>query len=428
MACDGDEQRWAEERAAQLQADEEAWDEELWQAPARLPQPPPRMEPPPPAPPEPIIISGESVKVTFFGVGDKSAYLKPTGVGLKRGPLGKAEHIFSDFITLNIQSAGDMTTLGCLSDYSLKSRLDMSAVDIVGEHVKVLKLEPGMQESVAPFELLDMDTPMRISHVAGAPPSHKLVIYLRANVLRANRAAADQAKWQDFQEQAEAELGKKLSDNVLAKLVGHAPTTVKKALHRSTSPMDGDVRTRATLKRMPDAPCCPPAYRPPPGPALYAAQTLSAIERTMREHFSSNFSGLRVALEMVELKAGKGVGASSPLRGGAHTSPLAGGGEEAPATKPKRKRVNLSKVGQIHIDAYLTTYISLSGNATGRATLFNSILEAASSQQEVLGSEEWTVKIIEARLHNSLKEHNKKAKAAAAEATEAAEAEAAEAE
>ena len=32
MACDGDEQRWAEERAAQLQADEETWDEELWQA------------------------------------------------------------------------------------------------------------------------------------------------------------------------------------------------------------------------------------------------------------------------------------------------------------------------------------------------------------------------------------------------------------
>ena len=91
MASDGDEQQQWAERAARMQADRRRGvgcrpvAGAANAAASATTSATPRMEPPPP---EPLLISGMSVKVTFFGVGAKSAYLKPTGVGLKRGHLG----------------------------------------------------------------------------------------------------------------------------------------------------------------------------------------------------------------------------------------------------------------------------------------------------------------------------------------------------
>ena len=65
-----------------------AWQEEGL---GENPPPLPRMEPPPPPPPEPLAFAAANVKVQFFGVAPNNAYLKPTGIGIGRGPTGKAE-------------------------------------------------------------------------------------------------------------------------------------------------------------------------------------------------------------------------------------------------------------------------------------------------------------------------------------------------
>tara|TARA_B110000046_G_C12960254_1_gene384204 strand:+ start:897 stop:1370 length:474 start_codon:yes stop_codon:yes gene_type:complete len=148
-----------------------------------------------------------------------------------------------------------------------------------------------------------------------------------------------------------------------------------------------------------------------PAPGLYAAQALTAIERFMNKHFASNFKDLNVALKVSELKAGKRpaanlVGADPMASGEAEV-----GGEEAVGDKSKRARIELGIIGRTHIDAYLSMYISLSGNPTARSALFASILQTAQLQTDVLNSQNWTVKVISERLHNALKAKNKADKA-----------------
>ena len=48
------------------------------------------------------LITGGALKVAFFGVGANDAYHNPARVGMKRGPTGKAEYIFSMLVSLNI--------------------------------------------------------------------------------------------------------------------------------------------------------------------------------------------------------------------------------------------------------------------------------------------------------------------------------------
>ena len=88
-------------------------------------------------------------------------------------------------------------------------------------------------------------------------------------------------------------------------------------------------------------------------------------------------------------------------------------------------------MGRNFIDSYLPTYISLSGSASARSSLFASILEMAQVHRETLNSQNWTDKVVQERLKNALRAHNKAEKqaapapAAAEAATEAAPAEAA---
>ena len=71
----------------------------------------------------------------------------------------------------------------------------------------------------------------------------------------------------------------------------------------------------------------------------------------------------------------------------------------------------------------LNGYVALSGQAEKRAALYAAILQTAYVQQELLGSDKWTPKIIADRLHNALKARNKaRAAAEGAEADAAAEA------
>ena len=78
-----------------------------------------------------------------------------------------------------------------------------------------------------------------------------------------------------------------------------------------------------------------------------------------------------------------------------------------------------------HIDTYLSEYTIYSGNKERRGKLYASILAAAENQstlkEEVAKWGDRSEKIISDRLHNTLREHNKKEKAAAAAAEAAAE-------
>ena len=83
-------------RAAAWQEEETEWPTAFdWQAPPVRP-----LQPPAEAPP--LLISGGECKVNLFGVGANNAYLNATGVGLKKGPTGKAEYTFSKMVSLNI--------------------------------------------------------------------------------------------------------------------------------------------------------------------------------------------------------------------------------------------------------------------------------------------------------------------------------------
>lgn len=145
---------------------------------------------------------------------------------------------------------------------------------------------------------------------------------------------------------------------------------------------------------------------------MRALQVLKAIETFMNEHYTSGFSELEVEIAKLALKSGKRAPNADPL--------LDGGGATA-----KRPRVSLSGLMGAHIDTYLSEYTTYSGNKVRRGKLYTSILTAAENQstlkEEVAKWGDRSEKIIMDRLHNTLREHNKKEKAAAA-AAEAAEA------
>ena len=90
-----------EARAAEMQEEVEEWPPPYGMVPP--PQPPPQQQAaPPPVNASVLLFSGAETKVNFFGVGADSAYLNPSGVGLKRGPTGKAEYMFSRLVSLDV--------------------------------------------------------------------------------------------------------------------------------------------------------------------------------------------------------------------------------------------------------------------------------------------------------------------------------------
>lgn len=360
-----------------------AWQEEGL---GENPLPPPRMEPPRPPPPEPLAFAAANVKVQFFGVAPNDAYLKPMGIGIGRGPTGKAEYTFSELFSLNITSL-NITTLRSFADYILKMRLSMSAGDLCSQNVKVLKLD-GFAEHAAPFEMLGLDTPVTIEHQPeGTVATHKIILYLRAEPLRINRAAVGLSKWLAFKE-ALVEHGLALSGAKLAALVGHGEGTIKSALSNN-SPSNGNVcATILTVQPNCSSPSC--------DVCVCATQALFAIEKFMCTHFDSNFKELPVALAKLELKSGK-----RPV------------GEAVTEEKPKRARTFLTRNVKVYVDAYLEQYINESGSKAGRATLFEFILKGATASG-VQGSDDLTIKIISDRLHNALTKKNAATKKAAA--------------
>ena len=377
------------------------------------------VEQPPPTPreqPPVLVISGDNVKVVFHGVGANDAYINPVlGMGIKHGPTGKAEYTCADFFSLNLTES--VTTLGSFAGAVLKQRLGMTVGDLCSAEIKVVKLQPGVLEYAAPFEMVGVDTPVALVHKPGADSNVKLYVYVRAAQLRVCRAAAASAKWESFKEGV---AGITQSANKLADLVGLGPGTLKSALS-ARSPPDGKARRRASR---PQAHTLDPILILPPLACRVRAQSLSMIENFMRVHIASNFKELPVALAKLELKSGK---RADP----APAAPLGldgGGGEAAapaaaPPAKAKRARTELSKAGRTFIDYYLDNYVALSGQAEKRAALYAAILQTAYVQQELLGSDKWTPKIIADRLHNALKARNKaRAAAEGAEADAAAEA------
>ena len=198
------------------------------------------LEQPPPTPreqPPVLVISGDNVKVVFHGVGANDAYINPVlGMGIKHGPTGKAEYTCADFFSLNLTES--VTTLGSFAGAVLKQRLGMTVGDLCSAEIKVVKLQPGVLEYAAPFEMVGVDTPVALVHKPGADSNVKLYVYVRAAQLRVCRAAAASAKWESFKEGV---AGITQSANKLAELVGLGPGTLKSALS-ARSPADGKAR------------------------------------------------------------------------------------------------------------------------------------------------------------------------------------------
>ena len=121
-------------------------------------------QPPPPPGDPPVIfnfITGANVKVNFFGVGEDNAYLNPTGVGPKRGPKGKAEYTFTKLIALDMSEPTFEKTLGSFANF-LKRQLGGSLIDLCSQEIKVIKITDGVAESVSPFQMLGLDTPIAL--------------------------------------------------------------------------------------------------------------------------------------------------------------------------------------------------------------------------------------------------------------------------
>ena len=213
-----------------------------WREPQPLPQ-----QQQPPVEAEPLLVSGAAVKVSFFGVGEDDVYLKPTGIGLKRGPTGKGEYTFSKLVSLNISDAQKIDTIGTFANYILEQQLGGSVDDLCSQEVKVVKVQDGTIEALLPFDMIGLDAPIVLDYKPDSPTSLgdnsykvKLVLYLRAKPLCVSRAAAARANWTAFKEGV-AEEGMKLSENKLAALVGLSAATIKTALSPS-SQQDGAVR------------------------------------------------------------------------------------------------------------------------------------------------------------------------------------------
>jgi hypothetical protein len=223
---------WAAHAAA-LQNDDDSW-QSLWQAP-------PAQQPRPPEEAPPLLFSAATVKVNYFGVGADSAYLKPTGIGMKRGTTGTAEYTFSKLVSCDIsENPLAENTLGSFVDYIIKQQLGGSVADLCSQEIKVIKVKDGAQESASPFEMFGLDAPIALEHKSGVKYNIKLVLFLRAKPLCRSRAQAAAGQWADFKEGAAAE-GIKLSAAKLAGLVGLGEATIKKAIS-TQSQQDGNVR------------------------------------------------------------------------------------------------------------------------------------------------------------------------------------------
>ena len=182
----------------------------------------------------------------------------------------------------------------------------------------------------------------------------RITIYLAAAILREARTHVVNLVWDDFKEKAEELAGQCISDNEFAALVGHGPHTIKRALGRT-------------------------AIAPPK-----KQNVLADIERFVRVMMEEEMASLAARLHCVRKRTN-----------GSNTS-------DSP-----RSRMTFTKLGKEFIDAYVDTYRSLSGDKHGRIRLYQEILEQALTRRETLNSENWSIKIIQKRLQNTLAAQNR---------------------
>lgn len=174
--------------------------------------------------------------------------------------------------------------------------------------------------------------------------------------------------WDTFKEHVESALSRVVSNGELAACVKMSPASLKRTLGRA--PQDGD------------------SYAKP----ARNCKLLKIIETFMHEHFSNNFSTIGAAIEMARGNKPKRV---LPWDAAGHEH------WEAVGSRPKRVCVHISTLGQSFIDAYVTQYVALKGNAFGRKALVAAILEAVKSRLAELQAEAWTAPTVLNRLKNS---------------------------
>ena len=241
---------------------------------------------------------GDTLKVHFFGVAENNWNLGVHGIGIKRGMTGKGEFSFFDIISLNIDSKFSFSTAGSFADFILETYLDLSGEQMVGNQLKVTKLEGVLPGRAPPTEMVGFSQPILVSYAAGGAAKVELTLYVRTPVLYGARARATRERWALFQERAAQVVPTKISKTAWANFVGPGRGTIDDAL-------DG---------------------KGLPGPRA----TLDRIELLMRTHFDSDFAEFAVALAAAQLKAkGKGKRAVESLATGARV-PWAG----LPASRP----------------------------------------------------------------------------------------------
>ena len=162
----------------------------------------PPMDPPPPPPPEQLEIVGDTLKVHFFGVAENNWNLGVHGIGIKRGMTGKGEFSFFDIISLNIDSKFSFSTAGSFADFILETYLDLSGEQMVGNQLKVTKLEGVLPGRAPPTEMVGFSQPILVSYAAGGAAKVELTLYVRTPVLYGARARATRERWALFQERA----------------------------------------------------------------------------------------------------------------------------------------------------------------------------------------------------------------------------------
>ena len=153
-------------------------------------------------------------------------------------------------------------------------------------------------------------------------------------------------------------LGRTLSNNEFAALVGHGPYTIKRALG------------------------CTPQVPP------LNQKVLCDMERFMHRMFDEQLKSLPARIALIDKKRKRAWSSDSD------------------DDSPKRSRTTLSKIGQEFIDHYLETYITFSGDCRARARLYKEILDAAQTRKETLNSAKWTIKIVQKRLQNAYAKKN----------------------
>ena len=120
---------------------------------------------------------------------------------------------------------------------------------------------------------------------------------------------------------------------------------------------------------------------------------LKIIEAFMYTHFSNGFSTIGATIEMARGTKPKRV-LPWDMPGHEHW--------EVSGSRPsKRTRVHISTLGQSFIDTYVTEYVGLKGNSTGRKALVRTILDAVKTRKAELQAETWTYATVLTRLKNS---------------------------